>query len=98
MLEFQLKLEELSLAMLNCLEATRLLSERQERRLSLRERLALWFHLSMCHLCRGFGKFVEQLHSYSRDHSDEMADDSEAPGLSEPSRERIRKAVEKGSG
>ena len=77
--------------MLNCLEATRLLSERQERPLMLRERLALLFHLSMCRLCRAFGRSVKQLHTLlSRD---EEVRPEETPGLADESRVRLEQAV-----
>jgi len=79
--------------MLNCLEATRLLSERQERPLSLRERLALLFHLSMCRLCRAFDRSVKQLHALlSRD--DEIGPEK-TPGLTDASRARLEQAVNK---
>ena len=38
--------------MLNCRETTQLLSESQERRLSLREKTALRLHLMICSGCR----------------------------------------------
>ncbi|MDE2621651.1 MAG: zf-HC2 domain-containing protein [Betaproteobacteria bacterium] len=40
--------------MLNCRDATQLISENQERSLSLRERLALKLHLMMCSGCQNF--------------------------------------------
>lgn len=40
--------------MMNCHQATRLMSEARERRLSLTEKLALRFHQSMCAGCRRF--------------------------------------------
>ena len=40
--------------MLNCHDATRLMSESQERRLSIFERLSLKFHLMMCSGCSNF--------------------------------------------
>ena len=79
--------------MMNCQEATRLLSERQERSLTLRERVALGFHLLMCHLCRSFGKNVEQFHIFLK-RSDRSAD-QQAPGLSLESRQRLQNALEK---
>lgn len=42
--------------MLNCREATRLLSDRLDRPLSRRQRLALMLHTLMCNACRNFGK------------------------------------------
>ena len=47
--------------MLNCRQATQLLSERQDRPLNLNEKLSLNVHISLCTACRRFGKQVEQL-------------------------------------
>lgn len=47
--------------MLNCKEATRLLSEAQDRPLSLREKLTLNMHTMMCSGCRNFGKQMDTL-------------------------------------
>ncbi len=42
--------------MLNCKEATRLVSESQDRKLSLLETVPLQFHLMICTGCRNFNK------------------------------------------
>ena len=42
--------------MLNCREATRLLSDRLDRPLSRRQRLSLLLHTLLCSACRNFGK------------------------------------------
>ena len=44
--------------MLNCRQVTRLLSEAQERKLSMRERAALKMHRMMCSACNNFGKQI----------------------------------------
>ncbi|QUN06231.1 zf-HC2 domain-containing protein [Shewanella yunxiaonensis] len=54
---------------LNCREAARLLSEAQERELSLGERLALRLHLMFCAGCRNFGKHVNVLRDLSRQYA-----------------------------
>jgi len=41
--------------MLSCREATRLLSDAQDRRLSVAERVQLRLHVLMCGGCRRFG-------------------------------------------
>ena len=79
--------------MMSCREATRLLSERQERRLSLRERLALGFHLLICHLCRKFGRNVEQLHGLLNKTGEQEAD--HVSGLTPESRQRLQSALDK---
>jgi len=40
--------------MLNCHEATRLMSEGQERTLSISEKMTLGLHVSMCSGCKNF--------------------------------------------
>ena len=56
--------------MMNCKQATRLLSEAQERELSLKDRAALKFHVAMCSGCRNFGKQMGSIrdiaHSYAK--------------------------------
>lgn len=42
--------------MLNCREATRLLSNRLEQPLSRKQRIALAIHTLMCNACRNFGR------------------------------------------
>ncbi len=52
--------------MLNCHDATRLMSEAQERQLSLMERMSLKFHMSMCSGCKNFKDQMSTLRSMSR--------------------------------
>lgn len=52
--------------MLSCEKATRLLSERQERVLSLSEKTSLRLHTAMCSGCREFGKQVVSLRQLIR--------------------------------
>lgn len=40
--------------MMNCLDATRLISESQERRLSVPEKVTLKVHVMMCSGCKNF--------------------------------------------
>lgn len=44
--------------MLNCKEATRLISESQERKLSLLEKMPLKFHVMMCAGCKNFSQQI----------------------------------------
>lgn len=55
--------------MMNCQEATRLLSDAQERELSLKERAALKFHVMMCSGCRNFGKQMGTLRDIARQYA-----------------------------
>ena len=43
---------------LSCKEATRLLSQREDRSLSLAERAALHVHLAICRGCRAVGEQI----------------------------------------
>lgn len=52
--------------MLNCREVTRLLSESQERTLSLSERMSLKVHLLICAGCRNFGQQMDALRQIAR--------------------------------
>lgn len=47
--------------MLNCKEATRLMSEAQDRPLSTGEKLQLEVHLAMCRGCRNFREQMDFL-------------------------------------
>ena len=63
--------------MMNCKEATRLLSEKKDRPLSAQEKMALKFHTMICAGCRNFGKQMDALSVFSqayikdKDHKDE---------------------------
>lgn len=69
--------------MMNCRHATRLLSEAQERELSLSERTGLKLHTAMCAGCRNFGRQMQVLRkisrAYSRGASEEAAGRKEGP-------------------
>lgn len=55
--------------MMNCKQATRLLSDQLERPLGRGEKLSLRFHLMMCRACRNFGGQMGLLRSLSRDYA-----------------------------
>jgi len=46
---------------LSCREASRLISQRMERRLSIRERIALRLHMGICDACTRFSLQAEFL-------------------------------------
>jgi predicted anti-sigma-YlaC factor YlaD len=54
--------------MMNCQQATRLLSDARERELSLKERAALKVHVMMCSGCRNFGKQMGILGDIARNY------------------------------
>ncbi len=62
--------------MLNCQQVTRLLSEAQERKLSMRERAALKMHRMICSGCNNFGKQILTMSIIAKKYiSDKKVDD-----------------------
>lgn len=55
--------------MMNCQQATRLMSDAQERRLSRMQRLSLKMHVSMCSGCRNFSRQMGSLRAISQAYS-----------------------------
>lgn len=54
--------------MMNCQQATRLLSDARERQLSIKERAALKVHVMMCSGCRNFGRQMGILSDIARNY------------------------------
>jgi len=52
--------------MMNCKKATRLLSEAQERELSLKEKSTLKIHVMMCSGCNNFAQQMHMLRDFSQ--------------------------------
>jgi len=52
--------------MMNCKNATRLLSDKKERSLSAKEKTSLSIHTMMCSACRNFGKQMDSLSVFSQ--------------------------------
>jgi len=65
--------------MLNCHDATKLMSESQERPLLLMERMSLKLHLSMCSGCSNFREQMKTLRMMTRNY---------AKGKDEPGRKK----------
>lgn len=63
--------------MLNCKDATRKISEAQDRSLSLVEKLQLKIHLAMCSGCSNFGKQVDFLRTACKRYPDKLMHDSD---------------------
>jgi hypothetical protein len=83
--------------MLTCKDASKLISEAQDRKLGLRERIGLRLHLWMCKSCRLFEKQLCQL----RQALQKGCIQGELPTeitLSTEARERIRQTLNKQSG
>jgi predicted anti-sigma-YlaC factor YlaD len=78
--------------MLSCKEASRLVSQAQDRRLGWRERLALRLHLAFCDACREFSRQVAWLRQTLR-HFARRAEQDEKVKLSPEAAARIRRAL-----
>lgn len=63
--------------MLNCQQVTRLISESQEKPLSLMTRVSLKFHVMMCVGCRNFGDHMGFLRETMRDYAKGKDEDSD---------------------
>lgn len=70
--------------MLNCRQATRLISEKQERPLSTREHLTLRLHLLWCDGCKNFSLQVPFLRQTMRAYSERLDAILEESGADEP--------------
>ena len=58
--------------MMNCVEATRLISDAQEHTLSTRDRLALQVHLLLCKGCKNFSLQIPFLRRTMRAYSERV--------------------------
>lgn len=67
--------------MLNCIDATRLLSEERERPLTMKERMALGMHTMMCSGCRNFGKQMHILSLAAKVYAKRPNDGENAPSV-----------------
>ncbi|MEO6975355.1 MAG: zf-HC2 domain-containing protein [Gallionella sp.] len=63
--------------MLNCHDATRLMSELQDRPLSLMERMSLKLHASMCSGCSNFKEQMSTLRVMTRSYAKGKAEQTE---------------------
>ncbi len=86
--------------MLDCNDASRLVSDSTERQLTLREKFSLLFHLRLCPWCSGHGKDIDQLSQSTAELVTAEAEDAseivvEDDGMPGDSRERIRLAMKR---
>ena len=77
--------------MLSCHHTTRLISDRLDRSLSLRERLYLGLHLLLCPPCQRFHRATRWLH-------DVLAALRPDVRLPDDARDRIRQTLERAAG
>ncbi len=82
--------------MMNCKEASRLTSDSMERKLTLWQRVSLWFHFGMCKLCSGFSKDLQRLREAVHRHAEQIENDtaSSDAAQSQEARERMKRALE----
>lgn len=67
--------------MMNCRQATELMSQQMDRPLTTKERLALRFHLMMCSGCRNFDHQMHDLRKITRVYAKGVeTPDTEKPG------------------
>jgi hypothetical protein len=78
--------------MLTCKQASHLVSERHDRKLSWRERIALRIHLWICNNCLRFEKQIKYIQQAVRSGQQDGNLPTEKP-LPPESMERIRKAL-----
>lgn len=81
------------MTMLTCKDASRLISERQERSLGIGELWALRLHLWLCVSCRRFARQLGLLRRVLRTLLRRMETDVDGPELAPEARERIRKVL-----
>jgi len=82
--------------MLNCRDASKLVSDSLDRKLSLWQRANLWMHLGMCGICWGFRKTVIRIHKEVNRQAAQIEDDSGERDLkiSDEGRERMKRELE----
>ena len=82
--------------MLNCKEVSQLASESLDRKLTLKERIGLRFHLMMCKLCTRYVRQLKFMH-HACSGMDEKQVTETGPCLSETARDRIRNQLDRSS-
>ncbi len=77
--------------MMNCNEASRLISHSMERNLTFWQRVSLCFHFGMCKLCLGFSKDLQRLREAAHRHAEQIENEtaSSDAAQSQETRERI---------
>ena len=70
----------MSLFYRNCREVTRLVLEREHRRLTLVERIAVRFHLGICLMCTRFSGQVQLMNKAMAQWKHYAEDDGGSPG------------------
>ena len=76
--------------MLSCKQATELISAKQDRKLTLSERLGMALHLMICHLCRKYKRQIDFITDAARRLYDATDNDFK---LTDSGRRRIQDAI-----
>lgn len=78
--------------MMNCREATQLISESLDRELPFRQRTALRWHVFMCKFCARYRRQLRFLREVMRRYSEEVDEERLFPDLTLPAgaRERMK--------
>ncbi|ACT51038.1 MULTISPECIES: zf-HC2 domain-containing protein [Methylovorus] len=79
--------------MLSCKQASRLLSQSLDRRLTWRERTALRLHLTICDVCRRFGRQLLLLREAAK-RMVRLTEQNETLQLSQEAKARIASALD----
>lgn len=59
--------------MRSCREITALVSKGLDKKLNLRERFAVWLHISMCSSCRNFQKQTQLIRGMAQRYTDRLS-------------------------
>jgi hypothetical protein len=79
---------------LTCKESSELISQSLDRRLSLKERLYLHYHLLICKSCKIVDRQLRFMHTFYKRFATSQPDDSTMqPGLSAEAQKRILKEL-----
>lgn len=62
---------------MNCREATRLMSESQERKLSVTDRMSLQLHVMMCSGCHNFKQQMGSIRTKTREYAKRKTEQDE---------------------
>ncbi len=83
--------------MMNCKQASRLTSDSMERKLTLWQRVNLWFHFGMCKLCSSFSKDLLRLREAAHRHTEQSENDTASSDAAQSleARERLMRALER---
>ena len=79
---------------LKCKDATRLLSEKQDRKLGIGLKSRLWFHMIVCSMCRGFDKYLAKLRAATQKMQSMENLSSPKDGLPPQARKRIQENIQ----